>query len=384
MTSSTSPSTSSGEPSGESSRESSGTGLSASSRTVAGIRIGVVGATGQVGAVVRRLLAERDFPVAEMRFFASVRSAGTTLNFRGTDVVVEDAGTADPTGLDIAIFSAGATTSKTHAPRFAAAGVLVIDNSSGFRMDPDVPLVVSEVNPHAIDDARKGIIANPNCTTMAAMPVLKVLDSEAGLTRLVVSTYQAVSGAGLAGGQELLEQAAAALSQNVIDLVHDGGAVEFPAARTFPRTIAFDVIPLAGSLVDDGMNETDEEKKLRNESRKILELPNLLVSGTCVRVPVFTGHSLSINAEFARPLSPARAIELLAGAPGVALVDVPTPLEAAGQDPSFVGRIRSDEGVPGGRGLALFISNDNLRKGAALNAVQIAEIVAQRMSASAS
>ena len=384
MTSSTSPSTSSGEPSGESSRESSGTGLSASSRTVAGIRIGVVGATGQVGAVVRRLLAERDFPVAEIRFFASVRSAGTTLDFRGTDVVVEDAETADPTGLDIAIFSAGATTSKTHAPRFAAAGVLVIDNSSGFRMDPDVPLVVSEVNTHAIDDAQKGIIANPNCTTMAAMPVLKVLDSEAGLTRLVVSTYQAVSGAGLAGGQELLEQAAAALGQNAIDLVQDGGAVEFPAAKAFPRTIAFDVIPLAGSVVDDGMNETDEEKKLRNESRKILELPDLLVSGTCVRVPVFTGHSLSINAEFARPLSPARAIELLAGAPGVALVDVPTPLEAAGQDPSFVGRIRSDEGVPGGRGLALFISNDNLRKGAALNAVQIAEIVAQRMSASAS
>ena len=360
------------------------TGLSAISKTVAGIRIGVVGATGQVGAVVRRLLAEREFPVAEIRFFASARSAGTTLSFRGTDVVVEDAETADPTGLDIAIFSAGATTSKIQAPRFAAAGVLVIDNSSGFRMDPDVPLVVSEVNPHAIDEAQKGIIANPNCTTMAAMPVLKVLDSEAGLTRLVVSTYQAVSGAGLAGGQELLEQAAAALSQNVIDLVHDGGAVEFPAAKAFPRTIAFDVIPLAGSLVDDGMNETDEEKKLRNESRKILELPNLLVSGTCVRVPVFTGHSLSINAEFARPLSPARAIELLAKAPGVALVDVPTPLGAAGQDPSFVGRIRSDEGVPDGRGLALFISNDNLRKGAALNAVQIAEIVAQRMSASAS
>ena len=380
MTSSTSSSTGSVGPSGE----SSGTGLSASPGTVAGIRIGVVGATGQVGAVVRRLLAERDFPVAEMRFFASSRSAGSTLDFRGSDVVVEDAETADPTGLDIAIFSAGATTSKTHAPRFAAAGVLVIDNSSGFRMDPDVPLVVSEVNPHAIDEARKGIIANPNCTTMAAMPVLKVLDSEAGLIRLIVSTYQAVSGAGLAGGQELLEQAAAALGQNAIDLVHDGGAVEFPAADAFPRTIAFDVIPFAGSLVDDGMNETDEEKKLRNESRKILELPDLLVSGTCVRVPVFTGHSLSINAEFARPLSPARAIELLAGAPGVALVDVPTPLEAAGQDPSFVGRIRTDEGVPDGRGLALFISNDNLRKGAALNAVQIAEIVAQRMSASVS
>ena len=351
------------------------TGLSANSKTVAGIRIGVVGATGQVGAVVRRLLAEREFPVAEIRFFASARSAGTTLSFRGTDVVVEDAETADPTGLDIAIFSAGATTSKIQAPRFAAAGVLVIDNSSGFRMDPDVPLVVSEVNPHAIDEAQKGIIANPNCTTMAAMPVLKVLDSEAGLTRLVVSTYQAVSGAGLAGGQELLEQAAAALSQNVIDLVHDGGAVEFPAARTFPRTIAFDVIPLAGSLVDDGMNETDEEKKLRNESRKILDIPELLVSGTCVRVPVFTGHSLSINAEFERPISVERATELLAAAEGVVLSEIPTPLEAAGQDPCYVGRLRVDEGAPGGRGLAMFVSNDNLRKGAALNAIQIAELI---------
>lgn len=344
----------------------------------AGIRIGVVGATGQVGAVVRRLLVERNFPVAEIRFFASSRSAGTTLPFRGADVVVEDAETADPSGLDVAIFSAGASTAKAQAPRFAAAGVLVIDNSSGFRMDPDVPLVVSEVNPHAIDEARRGIIANPNCTTMAAMPVLKVLDDEAGLTRLIVSTYQAVSGAGLAGGEELLEQVTEAVKQRPIDLVHDGSAVTFPSAVKFPRTIAFDVIPLAGSVVDDGSNETDEEKKLRNESRKILELPDLLVSGTCVRVPVFTGHSLSINAEFNRPLSPARARELLSAAPGVRLSEVPTPLEAAGQDPSFVGRIRADEGVPDGRGLALFISNDNLRKGAALNAVQIAEIIAAR------
>ncbi len=347
---------------------------------MSGIRIGVVGATGQVGAVVRRLLEERDFPVGEIRYFASARSAGTTLPWKGVDVVVEDAATADPSGLDVAIFSAGATTAKAQAPRFAAAGVLVIDNSSGFRMDPDVPLVVSEVNPHAIDEARKGIIANPNCTTMAAMPVLKVLDAEAGLTRLIVSTYQAVSGAGLAGGEELLEQARAAVAQDAIELVHDGSSVSFPAARTFPKTIAFDVIPQAGNFVDDGLFETDEEKKLRNESRKILELPNLLVSGTCVRVPVFTGHSLSINAEFANPLSVARAKQLLADAPGVMLVDVPTPLEAAGTDPSYVGRIRQDEGVPDGRGLALFISNDNLRKGAALNAVQIAELVAARLS----
>ncbi|MCA0217384.1 MAG: aspartate-semialdehyde dehydrogenase [Actinobacteria bacterium] len=346
-----------------------------------GVRIGVVGATGQVGAVVRRLLEERDFPVEEIRFFASERSAGTTLPFKGEEILVEDAATADPTGLDIAIFSAGATTSKAQAPRFAEAGVLVIDNSSGWRMDPDVPLVVSEVNPHAIKDARKGIIANPNCTTMAAMPVLKVLDAEAGLQRLIVSTYQAVSGAGLAGGEELLEQAKAAVAQDAIELVHDGSAVIMPTPSKFPKNIAFNVVPFAGNLVDDGLGETDEEKKLRNESRKILELPDLLVSGTCVRVPVFTGHSLSINAEFARPVSPERARELLAGAAGVVLSDIPTPLEAAGKDPSYVGRIRQDEGVPEGRGLALFISNDNLRKGAALNAVQIAELVAADLAA---
>ena len=342
------------------------------------VNLGVVGATGQVGAVVRQLLVDRAFPIASIRFFASARSAGTTIDFDGTPITVEDAATADPSGLDIAIFSAGATTSKAQAPRFAEAGVTVIDNSSGWRMDPEVPLVVSEVNPHAIDQAVKGIIANPNCTTMAAMPVLKVLDAEAGLQRLIVSTYQAVSGAGLAGGEELLEQATAAVAQDAIELVRDGRAVDFPANQKFPTTIAFNVIPQAGSFVDDGLGETDEEKKLRNESRKILELPELLVSGICVRVPVFTGHSLAINAEFARPLSPERARELLADAPGVQLTDVPTPLDAAGVDPSLVGRIRADEGVPGGRGLALFISNDNLRKGAALNAVQIAELVAAK------
>jgi aspartate-semialdehyde dehydrogenase len=346
---------------------------------MSGVRIGVVGATGQVGTVVRGLLDDRDFPIAELRFFASARSAGSVIAFRGQDIVVEDASTADPTGLDIAIFSAGATISTAQAPRFAAAGVMVIDNSSGFRMDPDVPLVVSEVNPHAIADARKGIIANPNCTTMAAMPVLKVLHEEAGLVRLIVSTYQAVSGAGLAGGEELYEQSKAALEQDPRSLVHDGSSITFPDAVAFPTTIAFDVIPKAGNFVDDGLFETDEEKKLRDESRKILELPGLLVSGLCVRVPVFTGHSLAINAEFARPLSVARATELLATAPGVVLSEVPTPLEAAGKDPSFVGRIRQDEGVAGGRGLALFVSNDNLRKGAALNAVQIAELVAARL-----
>jgi aspartate-semialdehyde dehydrogenase len=346
-----------------------------------GIRIGVVGATGQVGAVVRRLLEERDFPVAEIRYFGSSRSAGTVLPWRGADIVVEDSALADPTGLDVAIFSAGASMSRVEAPRFAAAGVLVIDNSSAWRMDPGVPLVVSEVNPHAMDEARKGIIANPNCTTMAAMPVLKVLDTEAGLERLIVSTYQAVSGAGLKGGVELLEQARAAIAQDTIQLVQDGSAIDFPAPSTFPKTIAFDVVPQAGSFVDDGLFETDEEKKLRNESRKILELPGLLVSGICVRVPVFTGHSLAINAEFASELTVARAKELLRDAPGVELREVPTPLEAAGNDPSYVGRIRQDEGVPGNRGLALFISNDNLRKGAALNAVQIAELVAAKLVA---
>lgn len=348
---------------------------------IQGLRVGVVGATGQVGAVMRRLLEERDFPVAEIRFFASARSAGTTLPWKGAEVVVEDAATADPTGLDIALFSAGGATSKAQAPRFAAAGVTVIDNSSAWRMDPDVPLVVSEVNPDAIRDARKGIIANPNCTTMAAMPVLRVLHEEAGLQRLVVSTYQAVSGSGLAGAEELDSQVRAVQDQDTVALVHDGRAVTFPDPQKYVAPIAFNVIPLAGNLVDDGSHETDEEQKLRNESRKILGLPELLVSGTCVRVPVFTGHSLSVNAEFARPLSPERARELLADAPGVQLADVPTPQLAAGADPSFVGRLRQDPGVPEGRGLALFISNDNLRKGAALNAVQVAELVAAGLRA---
>ncbi|AMB59415.1 aspartate-semialdehyde dehydrogenase [Microterricola viridarii] len=341
-----------------------------------GINIGVVGATGQVGAVVRRLLEERNFPVAQIRYFASARSAGSTLPWRGEDVVIEDASTADPTGLDVAIFSAGATLSKAQAPRFAAAGVIVIDNSSGFRMDPEVPLVVSEVNPEAIKQAKKGIIANPNCTTMAAMPVLKVLHEAAGLERLIVNTYQAVSGSGLVGATELETQVRSALEGDVQGLVHDGRAVTMPEPTVYAKNIAFNVVPLAGSIVDDGSFETDEEKKLRNESRKILDLPGLLVSGTCVRVPVFTGHSLSVNAEFANPISVERATELLSNAPGVQLSDIPTPLEAAGTDPSYVGRIRQDEGAPDGRGLALFISNDNLRKGAALNAVQIAELVA--------
>ncbi|MGH3520586.1 MAG: aspartate-semialdehyde dehydrogenase [Haloechinothrix sp.] len=341
-----------------------------------GLRIGIVGATGQVGAVMRRILEERNFPVAEMRYFASARSAGTSLPWKGTGVVVEDTSEADPSGLDIALFSAGGSTSKAQAPRFADAGVTVIDNSSAWRLDPDVPLVVSEVNPEAVKEARKGIIANPNCTTMAAMPVLKPLHDEAGLVRLIASTYQAVSGSGLAGVEELAGQVRA-VAERAAELTHDGSAVEFPAPDKYVRPIAFNVLAMAGSIVDDGSFETDEEQKLRNESRKILGIPDLRVSGTCVRVPVFSGHSLSINAEFAQPISVERATELLSGAPGVQVTDIPTPLQAAGTDPSYVGRIRVDPGVEGGRGLALFISNDNLRKGAALNTVQIAELVAE-------
>ena len=341
--------------------------------------VAVVGATGQVGAVMRRLLEEREFPMQQVRFLASARSAGTTLPWKGGEILVEDASTADLAGIDIALFSAGGASSKELVPKFAAAGAIVIDNSSAWRMDPDVPLVVSEVNPEAIAEARKGIIANPNCTTMAAMPVLRPLSDEAGLRRLVVSSYQAVSGSGLAGVSELEDQVRAAVIHDIAALTHDGAAVSLPEPRKYVRPIAFNVIPLAGSIVADGSLETDEEQKLRNESRKILGLPDLLVSGTCVRVPVFTGHSLSINAEFDRPISVERALELLAAAPGVEISEVPNPLQAAGADPSFVGRVRQDSSVPGGRGLTLFVSSDNLRKGAALNAVQIAELVVARL-----
>ncbi len=336
--------------------------------------VAVVGATGQVGGVMRELLEERNFPADTVRFFASSRSAGRKLPFRGGEVTVEDVETADLSGIDIALFSAGATTSRAHAARFAAAGATVVDNSSAFRKDPEIPLVVSEVNPDDVRDLKHGIIANPNCTTMAAMPVLKPLHDEAGLVRLVVSTYQAVSGSGVAGVQELLVQANAVIGE-ADKLALDGSAVDFPEPNVYVAPIAFNVLPMAGSVVDDGSNETDEEQKLRNESRKILGLPNLRVAGTCVRVPVFSGHSLSIHAEFARDITPERARELLADAPGVELLEVPTPVKAAGADPSYVGRIRQDQSVEGNRGLVLFVSNDNLRKGAALNTIQIAELL---------
>jgi len=322
---------------------------------------------------MRSILAERRFPAESVRFFASARSAGRTLRWDGDDVVVEDVVGADFTGMDIALFSCGAKTSLDLAPRVAGAGATVIDNSSAWRMDPEVPLVVPEVNREALDSIPKGIVANPNCTTMVAMPVLKPLDKLAGLRRIVASTYQAVSGAGLAGTSELDEQVRK-LADGAAALAHDGNAVDLPAPVKFPAPIAFNVIPLAGQSVDDGSGETSEEQKFRDESRKILGLPGLLVSCTCVRVPVFTGHSLALNLEFARPLSPEEALAALGGAPGVELCDIPTPLGATGGDLSLVGRVRRDTTVP--HGLSLFVVGDNLRKGAALNAVQIAEVLA--------
>jgi aspartate-semialdehyde dehydrogenase len=337
------------------------------------MKIGIVGATGQVGGVMRQILAQRSFPVDQLRLYASARSAGRPLPWQGGEVAVEDAATADFRGLDIVLFSAGKVASKELAPVVAAAGAVVIDNSSAWRMDPDVPLVVSEVNPHALAHRPSGIVANPNCTTMAAMPVLQPLHREAGLVSLVTATYQAVSGSGGAGVDELRMQIEKSADRSS-ELTFSGSAIPMTEPVTFTRPIAFNVLPLAGSIVDDGLGETDEEQKLRNESRKILEIPDLRVSATCVRVPVFTGHSLQINARFCGPISPQRAYELLAVAPGVALDDIPTPLLAAGKDPTYVGRIRRDETVE--HGLALFCSSDNLRKGAALNAVQIAELIA--------
>ena len=338
------------------------------------MRLGVVGATGMVGEVMRSILLERAFPADEVRFFASARSAGTRLPWGAGEVEVEDSATADFSGLDVVLMSAGATLSRELAPRVAATGAVVIDNSSAWRKDPDVPLVVPEVNAAALDSIPKGIVANPNCTTMVCMPPLKALHDEAGLRRVVASTYQCVSGGGRAGVAELDEQIRA-VGDKAAELTWDGAAVEFPPPSKYIAPIAFNVIPFNFRYEED--DETDEEHKFRNESRRILDLPELLVSCTCVRVPVFTGHSVSINAEFDRPLPPERARELLASAPGVRLVDVPTPLLAAGADPSYVGRVRRDPGAE--HGLALFVSGDNLRKGAALNTVQIAEVLAERL-----
>ena len=319
---------------------------------------------------MRAVLAERQFPVSQLRLFASARSAGRRLPWSDGEIEIEDAETADYSGLDIVLFSAGGGTSLILAPRVAESGAIVVDNSSAWRMDPDVPLVVPEVNAHALDSIPKNIVANPNCTTMVAMPVLKPLDLEAGLRALTVTTFQAVSGAGLAGTSELEEQVRK-IGEGAAALAMSGTAIDLPIPDKFPAPIAYNVIPFAGKLVDDGRGETDEEQKLRNESRKILELPDLEVTATCVRVPVYTGHSLSISASFAGPITPEDARRLLVKAAGVELAEIPTPLMAAGVDPTFVGRIRTDRTVE--HGLSLFLSGDNLRKGAALNAVQIAE-----------
>ncbi|MGE0046625.1 MAG: aspartate-semialdehyde dehydrogenase [Hyphomonadaceae bacterium] len=338
------------------------------------MRVGIVGATGLVGTLMREILAERNFPVSALRLFASARSAGKTLPWKGQEIAVEDAASADYAGLDIVFFSAGGSTSKALAPKVAAAGAIVIDNSSAWRSDPDVPLIVSEVNPHALASIPKGIVANPNCTTMAAMPALKPLHAKAGLKRMIASTYQAVSGGGLAGVDELEAQVKETGDESAV-LTHQGDALGFPHVKKWAVPIAFNVVPLNYVLGEDGY--TEEETKLRDESRKILEIPDLRVSGTCVRVPVYTGHSLSMNLEFERPISPEEARALLASAPGVVLADVPNPLDATGKDDVLVGRIRRDPGVE--NGLVLFVVGDNLRKGAALNAVQIAEVlVAQK------
>ncbi len=335
------------------------------------LNVGVVGATGQVGGKMLEILAERNFPVETLRLFASARSAGRKITWQGNEIEVEDAATADYAGLHIALFSAGGSTSKQLAPKIAAQGVVVIDNSSAWRMDPEVPLVVAGVNDAAAADRPKGIIANPNCTTMVAMPPLLPLHNEAGLVSLVVSTYQATSGAGLSGVEELADQIRK--GGEASSLAHQGTSVDLGQPQAFVEPIAYNALPWAGDGVDDGTGETSEEQKLRFESRKILDIPELSVSGTCVRVPVFTGHALSINARFANAISPERATELLASAVGVELEDVPTPLKSAGIDISLVGRVRADETVD--NGLAMFVVGDNLRKGAALNAIEIAELL---------
>ncbi|MGO4958001.1 aspartate-semialdehyde dehydrogenase [Luteococcus sp. Sow4_B9] len=344
------------------------------------MRVGVFGATGQVGSVMLTLLEDRNFPVDELRLFASARSAGKTIPFKGKDVVVEDTETADFSGLDIALFSNGGSTSRRIAPKVAAAGAIVVDNSSAWRLDPEVPLVVSEVNPDDAKNPPKGIIANPNCTTMAAMPVLKPLHDAAGLQRLVVATYQAISGSGGDAVVNAERQFRVGVESGKLDELRlDGQCIDFGDPAPYVKPIAYNVLPIAGGLVDDGTGETDEEQKLRNESRKILHLPELLVAGTCVRVPVLSGHSLVVHAEFEKDITPEQAAEILSRAPGVELMDVPTPQDAAGKDPSYVGRIRRDQSAPEGKGLVLFLSNDNLRKGAALNAVQVAEVVAANL-----
>jgi len=340
-----------------------------------GKRVGLVGATGLVGTEMRRIFEERAFPISELRVYASPRSEGRRLPFNGGEVACELLRDGCFDGLDLVVFDVDDPLSAEWAPKAAAAGATVIDKSAAFRMDPDVPLVVSEINPDDVYDAPKGIISCPNCTTMVLVTALAPLHRAAGIRRLVVATYQAVTGAGQAGMHELAEQWVKGAGQE--ETLSRAGAIEgaIEPGEVWSKPIAGNVIPLAGSVKDAGY--TSEEWKLVHESRKILHAPDLLVTATCVRVPVYVGHSMAANVEFEQPLSRDAAAELLADAPGVTLVDggagAPTALEGAGIDPVLVGRLREDQSQP--NTLDLWVTGDNLRKGAALNAIQLAELL---------
>jgi aspartate-semialdehyde dehydrogenase len=343
--------------SGEAGSRAGGWAEGEAGRRAGGKRVAVVGATGQVGRTMLELLRERSFPAGELVLYATPRSAGLEIDgnvVRGLDE------TADLRGFDIALFSAGASTSRQWAPRFAAEGAAVIDNSSAFRRDPNVPLVVSEVNPHALRD-HQGLIANPNCSTMQLMVALAPIHRAAGIERLVVSTYQSVSGTGRSAVAELDAQAHASLH-----------GVEMPAPEVYPDHIGFNVIGAAGSFAE-GEDHTDEERKMMFETRKILEDEAIGIAVTCVRVPVRVGHSEAVNIQTREPLGPDEARALLSRAPGLALEGLPTPLRAEGRDEVFVGRVRRDQSHP--RALSMWVVSDNLRKGAATNAVQIAELL---------
>lgn len=331
--------------------------------------VAIVGATGAVGRTMLTILEERGFPMTDLRLMASERSAGQTIPTRWGDVIVENLDYADPSGIDVALFSAGGDRSRAHAPRFAQAGAVVIDNSSAFRMDPEVPLVVVGVND--LDAAtHRGVIANPNCTTMTLMMAAGPLHQAAGMVSMVVASYQSVSGSGQQGVVELLEQHD--LLRGDVDGLMGGDLPEIEP-RLYHRPIGFNVLPLAGNLGEGGY--TDEEMKLVNESRKILGIPDLKVEPTCVRVPVLVGHGVAVTMRFQRPVTADEALSVLSAAPGLSVWKdrVPTPLDSAGLDEVLAGRVRETVGEPGG--INLWVVGDNLRKGAALNAVQIAELV---------
>jgi aspartate-semialdehyde dehydrogenase len=341
---------------------------------MAALRVAVVGATGAVGREMVRILEERSFPVAELALFASPRSEGTRVPFAGDHVAVRALGDGWSRGVDLALVSAGAAVSREVLPRAAAEGTVCVDNSSAFRMDPAVPLVIPEVNPEALRGHR-GIVANPNCTAITALLPLAPLHRAFGLELLVTSSYQAASGAGMKGVRELAEQVERLRGRE--EALGRPDPSSLPVGRVFPRTLAFNVVPWCERADPEGTGFTTEELKMGNEARKILGLPELAVAATAVRVPTVTGHGVAVYAQFARPLTPSAAREVLASAPGVRLVDdpaapaFPTPLDAAGRDEVLVGRVRQPPGDQ--RGLLFFACGDNLRKGAALNAVQIAE-----------